>query len=370
MTVSASNPHEKAWRKELLQGQPTESSVQHLIEQRGVYNAPSPFQLKFGAIEYAVKAQVSESILRLLIDAKAAPVEFPRDNEYHVLNRALSDGRPESVVDLLFQTAVKPTQPTVSKVGNYVRGTLDFAIEKRYSWPVVQELLKRGAKASSEAIQLARTNGYFDQEGIPENAEQILRGDRPTKSDLSPTLKTALITGKTSEEIQALLDQGVKPEQPDVFSRNRGDLERAVCSQKCTDQVVQLLVEHGARPVLSRENEPGTLANALVQKRGEAIIHSLIGARASLGSRAYLDVARQNGYSQPTLDLLEGVAPPQEIPQGESELLSSENSPRFCACLDGILPAFLVNILEGVCGFFSAIFGGIIDCFRELDREE
>lgn len=217
------------------------------------------------------------------------------------LDKAVFNPHAQEIVKNLLALKMNPTQPANGKFG-----TLDFAIVGDCDHDTLEKLVQAGATATVKTLDLAKER-YFHPDAI-----KILQG----AIDYSRELRIALTDGKDLQEITGLLDVGAKPEQPNDKPGAFGDLDRAVRNLKCSPDVITVLIERGAKPLLPGEQQPGTLANAIHQKRPEAILHLLIGAGARLGSRDYLVLAQETGYSQVTLDLLETALPPEEGGRG------------------------------------------------------
>lgn len=176
---NGSQEHLEALWKAATEGPNPNEGVLKLIADGGVYSAPSPYQEKLGAVEFAFRVRaVTDKTLRALLAARARPVQFPTHHEYHALNRALIDDRSAQIITLLLKAGATPTDPGMDGE-RYVSGTLDFAA-KHYTGSI-EPLVQAGAKGS-----LTTVDALHADDGLFMERESRLFIERPSRLERAP----------------------------------------------------------------------------------------------------------------------------------------------------------------------------------------
>lgn len=227
--------------------------------------------------------------------------------------------------------------------------------------------------------------------------EKLDKGVRQEESHdpaiFNQSLLDAAARGERVEVIEDLLLMGARPLP--TTREDRGTLDYAILNS--TPQVVELLLKARARPSVtyfppqerlvdrSRYFTYGSLDLAICQNHPASVVRSLLEANAQLSTtqerqepkifmRGSLDLARSLNRSDELIALLQPAAAPRaSVPvrpqqdefegrlyrESVSDAQDAPESPRFCACLDDILPAFLVSVLENVSRGIDALYRGI-----------
>ncbi len=329
-----------------------EERVKELFQKGAkVWNPPASANAP-GPLDYVIG---KPSVVQLLLDNGGVPTQS-------TLRAALSVEVPQRYPAELIQRLID-AKATVAQDGRYLR----HVINRGYPVDMLRVLIKAGEPVTEKHLACAKqvqqhADMRYSDPAVLAFLEQELAA--PVQEEF----RQALLTGKDNHELERLLYLKAKPEQPDPLTKARGDLERAVCNypNKSSYEVIRLLIEHGAKPTPPREEETGTLANALVRKCPEDIIRSLVDVGARLGSRAYLDVAREHRYSAATLELLESVAPAASNP-------GPEEAPQFYVLPDPAPVGFFETIascLEGLCNCICNVCRGIARLFSGLSAPD
>ncbi|MFI5333886.1 MAG: hypothetical protein ACHQT8_01820 [Chlamydiales bacterium] len=365
--------------------------IQSFIQQGRLYNAPSPYnapsdeqlsngQRFIGPIEYALKVTESFEVVQDIVRAGVVPVVFNRAHEDHALNRALRDNSESDLVRFLLAAKATP----VAQHGKQL-GTLDSAVR----WSTFHEetfnaLLAEGATPSAQTLQLARTRNERAQQPVREDGEPRLnaipeeflqRLAQPAQGNGGPLANVAVphqvvtrvsdlynaLGRMTREELQRYLGRGGELRQP--LQNENGFLDHAVNTPACAEGMITLLIDRGAKPCLPNENNEGTLATAIRRGRSEDLILRILQAGGRLGDETGIMrlESRNPPCSQATLIRLRAeFLPPAQPARAEPA------QQRYCGCFDGILPAFLVNILESICSGAVSICRRVYRYFEDL----
>jgi len=200
--------------------------------------------------------------------------------------------------------------------------------------------------------------------------------------DAGDALSTVLVgnthysNATTLEIVTALFAAKAEVTQP--VEKTPGSLDIALAGRRDID-VIRLLIENRAQATLAtlslaeragEHQEIIQLITSAVPKAEltlsiEPLVSSPAEQQPLLPPTAA--VSSQPAEEMPKLENVDVIEEPAEVEAPSAEVRSDLPSPalRFCTCLDDILPAFLVNVLESLCSCFQEIYQTIANLFSD-----